>query len=133
MSKTTVVNVRSPQWTLAKAMGTNVYVGRPCRGFKGSPFANPFKVGPGIPRGEAIKLYCQWAAGTLAHPKGKKFPHDQIESLRGKVLGCWCHPAPCHAGILAEMLNRSEAKGRCINCFHDFKTGPCGGCGSTGP
>lgn len=106
--KTTVVNVRSPEWAEAVANGTAVYVGRACARFKGSPFGNPWKVGPGVPRGEAIKLYCQWAAGTLAHPKGKPFPHDQLESLRGKVLGCWCHPAQCHGGILVEMLNRTE-------------------------
>jgi hypothetical protein len=22
--------------------------------------------------------------------------------VRGKVLGCWCHPAPCHGDVLCE-------------------------------
>jgi hypothetical protein len=28
-----------------------------------------------------------------------------IEELRGKNLGCWCHPEKCHGDILVEILN----------------------------
>lgn len=34
----------------------------------------------------------------------------KVPKLRGKVLGCWCHPDPCHGHIIAETVNR-EAKG----------------------
>jgi hypothetical protein len=27
------------------------------------------------------------------------------KELRGKILGCWCAPLPCHADILAEVAN----------------------------
>lgn len=30
---------------------------------------------------------------------------NDIEELRGKVLGCWCHPEPCHGHILVRLLN----------------------------
>ena len=30
----------------------------------------------------------------------------RIGELRGKVLGCWCHPLPCHGDILCELANR---------------------------
>jgi len=28
-----------------------------------------------------------------------------LSALRGKVLGCWCHPEKCHGHIIAEMVN----------------------------
>jgi hypothetical protein len=34
-----------------------------------------------------------------------------IPTLRGKVLGCWCHPEQCHGHIIAEIVNQ-EAGGR---------------------
>jgi hypothetical protein len=27
----------------------------------------------------------------------------------GRVLGCWCHPLPCHGHLLAELVNRDAA------------------------
>lgn len=29
----------------------------------------------------------------------------KLHLLKGRVLGCWCHPEPCHAGILEEYAN----------------------------
>lgn len=34
---------------------------------------------------------------------------DKAPNLRGKVLGCWCHPQPCHGHIIADTVNE-EAK-----------------------
>lgn len=28
----------------------------------------------------------------------------QIETLRGKILGCWCCPLECHGEVLLEIL-----------------------------
>ncbi len=109
MSTTTVVNVRSPEWEVAKRAGTAVYVGRACAGFKGSIFGNPWKVGGSIKRGKAIYFYRGWAEGKWLNGQGKPFPHDQLESLRGKVLGCWCHPEACHADVLVELLASTAA------------------------
>jgi len=30
--------------------------------------------------------------------------HDQLDELRGKVLGCWCYPQRCHGDYLAAKL-----------------------------
>lgn len=30
---------------------------------------------------------------------------QEIEKLRGKRLGCFCKPKPCHGDIIAEYLN----------------------------
>jgi hypothetical protein len=26
--------------------------------------------------------------------------------IKGKVLGCWCAPKPCHGGVLAELADK---------------------------
>src|SRR5512142_3302473 len=31
-----------------------------------------------------------------------------IPSLKGKVLGCWCKPLPCHRDVLARLANGDE-------------------------
>lgn len=33
------------------------------------------------------------------------FLYDDLEELQGKVLGCWCHPDPCHGDVLVKLLN----------------------------
>jgi len=33
---------------------------------------------------------------------------NNIEELRGKVLGCWCKPNKCHGDILIELLKDDE-------------------------
>ena len=33
---------------------------------------------------------------------------DDIEELRGKKLGCWCPPAPCHGTVYVEELKKRE-------------------------
>lgn len=28
-----------------------------------------------------------------------------LHQLKGKVLGCWCKPGPCHGDILVSLVN----------------------------
>ena len=28
----------------------------------------------------------------------------ELNNLRGKCLGCWCHPEPCHGDVLIDIL-----------------------------
>ena len=89
----------------------NIYVGRRGRIFitdkdktkrifhyKESEFANPFKVSDEMPVEiclEKYKIYLE-TSGLI----------NKIEELRGKTLGCFCKVnAPCHAKVLAEILN----------------------------
>lgn len=70
----------------------DVYVGRPSR------FGNPFVVGRDGTRKEVIAKYESWLRsnpGLLA----------EVRLLRGKTLGCWCHPLPCHGGVLARIAD----------------------------
>ena len=76
-----------------------VYVGRAMhrggRHLAGSPFACPFRPGPDGTREEVVAQYRAW---LLDHPDLLARP----PGLKGKRLGCWCVPLPCHAQVLAE-------------------------------
>jgi hypothetical protein len=71
----------------------DVYCGRPSR------WGNPFEVGKDGTRKEVIEKFEKW----LAH--NSELLKD-IGELKGKILGCWCAPLPCHCEILAELANR---------------------------
>lgn len=70
-----------------------VYVGR------GSPFGNPFRIGPDGRRDQVILKFKAYllADSTLVE-------RVKLE-LRGKDLVCFCAPAFCHAEILMEIAN----------------------------
>jgi hypothetical protein len=70
----------------------DVYIGRP------SKWGNPFQIGRDGTRAEVLAKYREWLSGQpqlLA----------AIGELRGKTLGCWCDPAPCHGHILAKLAD----------------------------
>lgn len=80
----------------------DVYIGRG----RGSQWGNPFSHQEGTQarfkvdtREEAIACFREW---LLRQP-------DLVErakrELKGKVLGCWCHPKACHGDVLAEIAN----------------------------
>lgn len=71
----------------------DIYCGRP------SVWGNPFEIGKNGTREEVIEMYRVW---LLTNPALM----SRIEELRGKILGCWCAPLPCHCDILAGLANR---------------------------
>lgn len=78
----------------------DVYIGRP------SIWGNPYSHKPGTLAKyrvatvrEAISAYRDWITGNpdlIARAR---------RELRGKVLGCWCAPGPCHGEVLVELAN----------------------------
>lgn len=83
-----------------------VYIGRPGRGFSGE-FGNDHPIGwcahckSTHVRGAAIAAH---RADTL-----KRFAEDanyrsRLESLRGKILVCFCKPRTCHGDTYVEIL-----------------------------
>mmetsp|Transcript_13979 Transcript_13979/g.48173 ORF Transcript_13979/g.48173 Transcript_13979/m.48173 type:complete len:132 (+) Transcript_13979:434-829(+) len=64
---------------------------------RASPFANPFKVTRERPAQACKELFATEVAPII--------PLDRIRELKGKRLGCWCHPGPCHAQVLADAAN----------------------------
>lgn len=67
---------------------------------------NPFKMGHVgrdghvWTREEVITLYRGWLEHNAPH-----LIEAAKQELRGKVLGCWCAPLPCHGDMLAEIAN----------------------------
>lgn len=51
---------------------------------------------------DAVHAFRCWATDDNVPP-----PLDDLSSLRGKNLACWCAlDAPCHADVLLELANR---------------------------
>ena len=91
--KTRVVNIKGKK-------PYDVYIGRAMgwQRLKKSPYANPFKIGKDGNRDEVIEKYREW---ILAQPE---LVERAKRELKGKVLGCWCKPDPCHGDVLVEIV-----------------------------
>lgn len=78
----------------------DVYVGRPS--IWGNPFSHEqegtLAAHLVATRAEAIAKFEEY---LLASPDLMTRLHE----LRGRVLGCWCAPLPCHAEVLARYAN----------------------------
>lgn len=91
---TTIVNIKHTQhW--------DVYIGRPGKGQDGY-FGNPFALVPGAIRGSTIAKYKEYFLKRIEDDPQFK---QRILNLKGKTLGCFCKPHPCHGDIIIEWLN----------------------------
>jgi hypothetical protein len=70
----------------------DVYIGRP------GPWGNPFG---DLPRSQAIKSFKNW----IMYDDDAQHLRDELHTLEGKTLGCWCKPKACHGDILVELVN----------------------------
>jgi hypothetical protein len=73
----------------------DVYIGRP------SKWGNPFKIGIDGSRQEVIQKYKEMIIVDIELIK--QIPLE----LKGKTLGCWCKPNPCHGDVLAELADKN--------------------------
>lgn len=64
-------------------------------------WGNPFIIGKDGTREEVIQKYKEWICEQ---------PHlmNSLHELKGKRLGCWCKPQPCHGDILADLANNLD-------------------------
>lgn len=72
----------------------DVYIGRP------SKWGNPFVIGRDGTREEVIEKYRHY---ILHNPRLLA----DLSELKGKVLGCWCAPKPCHGDVLVELASKA--------------------------
>jgi hypothetical protein len=93
VTKNWVVNIRFGQPYDVKVDRSTIY---------GNPFSHKsgtrakFLVAT---RAEAIQKF------TPNHCKQRRPLKQVFFELRGKVLGCWCSPNPCHAEVLSRLAN----------------------------
>ena len=68
-------------------------------------WCNPFEMPDDSERAEVVgkfsKFYLPYKDGLLA----------RMPTLRGKVLGCWCHPEECHGHVIADIVNQESVRG----------------------
>lgn len=86
------------------APADGIYVGRPTKW--GNPhvighctLCNDFHV-----RGDAVIAFLQDVG------KNEAFQQEIKQELQGKDLICFCAPKPCHADVLLEIANGTEAE-----------------------
>lgn len=77
----------------------DIYIGR------GNKWGNPFRIGRDGTREEVIEKYRKWIV------KNKKLM-SCLHELKGKTLGCYCWPLPCHGDVLISLLKRQKNKDR---------------------
>lgn len=99
-ARTTVVNIHRDSY--------DVYIGRAGRGHDGF-FGNPIVPGRPCPvcedvhdaGGDTLACFRVLFDRVVADVDGRA----RIEELRGKRLGCFCKPNPCHGDVIAAYLN----------------------------
>jgi hypothetical protein len=69
----------------------DIYIGRP------SIWGNPYVIGTHGNREEVIEKYREY---VLNNP----YLMSKLHELKGKTLGCWCSPLPCHGDVLIELV-----------------------------
>ena len=71
---------------------------------RSSLWANPFKVDARTTRAQVLQRYESYITARIAE---QPETYD-LESLRGKRLGCWCKPEACHGDVLLRLLLREK-------------------------
>lgn len=91
----------------------NVYIGRKGIVFingkrfpnSDSIWANPYKV-KDVGRTEAIEMYRTYIINKLRNENSnQRNLFNELARLKGKNLGCWCVPEPCHGDVIVEMIS----------------------------
>jgi hypothetical protein len=62
-------------------------------------WGNPFEIPQDGTRADVVSKFTKF---YLPHKPGLL---TKVPSLRGKVLGCWCHPEECHGHVICDVVN----------------------------
>ena len=112
-----VANIRPqyPNLQMWMADENNVYIGRAGVVFiegsrfpkTTSNFANPYKIGKDGTRDEVIQKYKTYITEKL---KNDISLQRELIGMKGKNLGCWCFPEPCHGNVLLKLIDEYYSK-----------------------
>ena len=83
---TTVVNLKNEPY--------DVYIGRG----RGGKWGNPFPISAHCSREQSISRFRDWLDWMI---ETDGYSLEELASLHGKRLGCFCKPLDCHGDILA--------------------------------
>jgi hypothetical protein len=110
-----VKNIRPDYDNLKEWMcnSNNVYIGRKGIVFidgerfpkSDSVWANPFKINEECSRDDVLKKYKKYMIKKINNDDNLR---KKLMKLKGKNLGCWCHPEACHGDILIELIDKYE-------------------------
>jgi len=79
----------------------DVYIGRAGKG-KDGYYGNPFPLKAEEARGATIERYREYFYERI---KNDPMFKEMILQLKGKRLGCFCKPHPCHGDVIKEYLD----------------------------
>ncbi|MCP2259680.1 protein of unknown function (DUF4326) [Streptoalloteichus tenebrarius] len=104
-----VVNVRRSgphgrlvPWLVEHDLITYVGHAGPRHSWPDSDFASPFVKEAKTDREAMVRHYREWLA------EHRELERRARTELKGRALGCWCAPQPCHADVLAELVERAR-------------------------
>ena len=72
----------------------DIYVGRPSR------WGNPYRLAEPESLDERLQVIESFRDYLLRRP----WMIDELRALKPRRLVCWCAPLPCHADVLAELM-----------------------------
>jgi hypothetical protein len=94
------INTDTTKVVHCKKSEYDVYIGRPS--LWGNPFSSKdgtlarYRVGS---TPEAIQRYEEWI-------ESQPQLIEELKTLKGKILGCWCKPKPCHGDVLVKLIQK---------------------------
>ena len=77
-----------------------VYIGR------GSKWGNPYRIGKD---GDRTDVICKYRANLKKRVLSGEITTEELLSLDGERLGCFCKPKSCHGDIIVEMIELAKA------------------------
>lgn len=99
-----VIHIRDADFTDP----STVYIGRPGKGYPGSPLANPFRLEREEDRDRVLKAYRRWlwehlqeGSAELAELRRLMTIHAETGSLK---LVCFCAPKACHGDYIKSAI-----------------------------
>jgi hypothetical protein len=94
------INTDTTKVVHCKKSEYDVYIGRP------SLWGNPYSSKNGTlakyrcgSESEAIQNYEVWI-------ESQSDLIEELKTLKGKLLGCWCSPKPCHGDVLVKLIQK---------------------------
>ncbi len=93
-----VVNVNAERY--------DVYIGRPHPGQEWA-WGNPFEIGRDGTRAEVIEKFKEFFLAS--DDERALWMRENISTLSGKTLGCWCKPKACHGDFLCQQADLSKS------------------------